>query len=293
MTRSLAGRLLTFAAVLSVIVLISALLAPLLYAVLPFPFPRIFDRLLMIGAIVAFVAFVRMRRETIEPLGMAWAGGSAGLLRRGFATGFVALAIFALVSVATGHARAAVRDLSALQWAWRFALACFTGLVVGLVEEVLFRGFLFTRLRKSFFRGRALPAAMLTSFLFFVVHVQNVRRPPAGPDPGFADGMRQVLAFLQSVAAWPDHWPSVVGLFLFGMVLNLAVIRSGTLWPAIGLHAGCVAFLRLTGLFVRFDPANTWLWSTRRVYDGAAGWAFLLLAGFLLIARLRRDADTP
>jgi len=99
-----------------------------------------------------------------------------------------------------------------------------------------------------------------------------------------------VLAPVQSLADWPSTWPSAVGLFLFGMVLNQCVVRTGSLYPSAGLHAGCVTFLRVVGLFVRFGKPNALLWSTKRVYDGALGWTFILLIGVVLTTRLKKAA---
>jgi hypothetical protein len=49
-----------------------------------------------------------------------------------------------------------------------------------------------------------------------------------------------------------------------------------------------VAFLRAVWLFLAFGKDDVLLWSSKRVYDGAMGWAFLLLIGLLLVVRLRR-----
>jgi hypothetical protein len=66
------------------------------------------------------------------------------------------------------------------------------------------------------------------------------------------------------------------------MVLNTCRIRSGSLYPSIGLHVGCVLFVRTVGLFVVFFEKNQLLLSTKKVYDGALGWFFLVLIGFIL-----------
>ena len=277
-----------FATVAAGVVLVSALLAPPLHAVLPYPFPRVFRRLLMINAIIAAAVFVRLRRETLVRYGMAWKPDSVCHLGAGFLAGIGGLAAFALLSVATGHAELAIRQVPALYWAERIAGGVLTGVLIGVLEEILFRGFVFTSVRDSMTRGRALPAMAVTSLLYAVLHVLQIGQPTISANPGFADGLKLALAPLRSLADGTAAWPSFVGLFLFGTILNLALVRTGSLYPSIGLHAGCVSFLRIMGLFFRFDPSNTWLWSTKRVYDGAMGWVFLLLIGGLLIARLKR-----
>jgi membrane protease YdiL (CAAX protease family) len=235
---------------------------------------------------------VRFRRELFVRFGMRWTRDSARFLWTGFLTGFAGLVAFALVSVAAGHTDVVIRQLPASRWAERIAEGLATGILIGVLEEFLFRGAVFTYVRDAVFRGRILPGMAVTSLLYAVLHFIHVRQPVISANPGMADSWRLILAPLQSLADWPEAWPSAVGLFLFGMVLNQALVRSTSLYPSIGLHAGCVTFLRIVGLFLRFDPANTWLWSTKRVYDGAAGWTFLLLIGFLLMVRLKRAAPS-
>ena len=277
-----------FVAVVAVVLVSSAVLAPLLHDLLPYPFARIFKRLLMIGAILAAVLFVRIRRDTFARYGMARTPDTVRFLWTGFLTGIAGLVAFALVSVATGHAQVVIRQLSALGRAERIAEALLTGILIGVFEEFLFRGFLFTYTRDRLFRGRALPGMVLTSLLYATLHFLTVGKPVISPDPGIADSVKLMLAPVQSLTDWPMLWPSAVGLFLFGMVLNACVIRTGSLYPSIGLHAGCVAFLRAVGLFLAFGKDDVLLWSSKRVYDGAMGWAFLLLIGLLLVVRLRR-----
>jgi membrane protease YdiL (CAAX protease family) len=85
-------------------------------------------------------------------------------------------------------------------------------LLVGLSEELMFRGFLYSGLRD---RLSLWPAAILTSALFGMVHVLNV---------AVTGHLR--LALLQSVSA------AMLGLLLLALRL-----RMGSLWPAILLHA--------------------------------------------------------
>jgi membrane protease YdiL (CAAX protease family) len=273
---------LKFGAVLVGVVLSSAVLAPVLHDLLPYPFERILKRLLMVGAILGVVVFVRFRRDMFVRFGMAWTPDSARFLLTGFVTGLASLIVFAIVSTVAGHADVALRQLTGLQWTRRIAGGLLTGVLVGILEEFLSRGFVFTYLRDRVFRGRAVPGMIAASLLYASLHFLNVRKPVISPDPGLADSFKLILAPVQSLADWPTMWPAAVGLFLFGMVLNGCVIRTGSLYPSIGLHAGCVTFLRVVGLFIRFGRTNVVLWSTRRVYDGALGWAFLLLIGVLL-----------
>ena len=275
-------------AVAAAVLLISALLAPAVHAMLGYPFARVLNRLVMINAVIAVAVFVRFRRELFARFGMTWTPDSIRYLWTGFLAGIASLVAFAAVSVAAGHAHVVIRRLSAPGWAERVAEGLLTAILVGVVEEFVFRGFVFTSVREALTRGRAVPAMVVTSLLYALVHFLPIRQPAIGPDPGIADSVALLLAPLQSLADWHATWPSAVGLFLFGMVLNRAAVRTGSLYPSIGLHAGCVTFLRVAGLFVEFGQDDVLLWSSKRVYDGVLGWAFLLLTGLVLTARLKR-----
>ena len=174
-----------FCALVAAVLLASALLAPPLHAVLPYPFARIFTRLLMINAIIAVAIFVRFRRALFVRFGMRWTRDSARLLWTGFLTGFAGLVAFALVSVAAGHADVVIRQLPASRWAERIAEGLATGILIGVLEEFLFRGVVFTSVRDAVTRGRVLPAMAVTSLLYAVLHFLHVRQPVISPDPGF------------------------------------------------------------------------------------------------------------
>jgi membrane protease YdiL (CAAX protease family) len=85
-------------------------------------------------------------------------------------------------------------------------------LLVGLSEELMFRGFLYSGLRD---RLALWPAALVTSVLFGAVHVLNA---------AVTGHLR--LALLQCVSA------AMLGLLLLGLRL-----RMGSIWPVILLHA--------------------------------------------------------
>lgn len=275
------------------VLIASALLAPLLHDVLPYRFDRIFRRLVMIGAILGVVGLVRFRKGTFVRYGLAWTGDSARHLRIGFALGFFGLLVFVPVSFVWGHAGIAVRELTALRWVQKIAGAAATGVLVGLTEEFVLRGVVFGYLRDSVFRGRVLAAMITTSLVYAALHFVDFRMSPVSPDPGIADSLRLILAPVRALAEGQTMWPAAVGLFLFGMVLNACVVRTGSLYPSIGLHAGSVTVLRIIWFFVGFGPAGSWVWGTKKVYDGAVGWTILLLIGVAAMGVLGRTRSAP
>lgn len=118
--------------------------------------------------------------------------------------------------------------------------------LLAFAEEILFRGYLFGVLREELGRSRAY---LLGNAFFAVVHLFR---------PG--DGLFKAVYG--------------VGLFLGGAVLCRLTEASGSLWPAIGLHAGWI-------LLVVLDPPGrvTPGWLPGLGGDpaaGALGWLLLL-----------------
>lgn len=279
------------------ILLLSALLAPVLYDFLPFKFEKIFQRLVMVLAFLSIAVFVKIRRDTLVRYGMDWRQDSLKLLRTGFLIGIVTLLVFTAVEMLIGNARFSLRDYNAITWVRKITGCFLTAIVIGPLEEFFFRGFVYTSLRDKLCRGKILPGMVLTSLFYASIHFINLRRPAISADPGFMDSLKLIAAPLQSFADWQGVWPAAIGLFLFGMVLNYAAVRSRSLYASIGLHAGCVLYVRMVGYFVGFMEQHKLFLSTKKVYDGVLGWIFLLAIGFLFSKFLKKaegaSAATP
>lgn len=283
---------LKFITVFAGILLFSAVLAPVLHNFLPYSFPRIFNRIVMVSALIAVVVFVRFRKEMFVRFGMDWRKDSRRLFLTGFLTGLTVLALFTLTQLFAGNAYVSIRDLSWQKWVSKFAGCISGGLLIAIMEEFFFRGFIFTSLRDKVFRGRIRLAMVVTSLFYASVHFVSIRKPEISPDPGFMDSLKMIAAPIQSFADWQAVWPAAIGLFLFGMVLNYSAVRTKSLYASIGLHAGAVLFVRIIGLFIAFLEKNVLFWSTKKVYDGILGWICLLLIGWVL-SRLFKKTDPP
>jgi membrane protease YdiL (CAAX protease family) len=281
---------LKFVIIFAAILLLSAVLAPVFHHFLPYSFPRIFNRIVMIGALLAVVIFVRFRKEMFVRLGMDWKKDSPRLFWTGFLTVSIVLALFTLVQLLIGNAQVSLRDLSWQRWIYKLTSCIGGAFLIGVMEEFFFRGFIFTSLRDKLFRGSVPLAMVVTSLFYSSVHFVSVRKPVISPDPGFLDSLKMIAAPIQSFANWQAVWPAAIGLFLFGMVLNYCVVRTRSLYASIGLHAGAVLFVRTVGLFISFMEKNAFFLSTKKVYDGIFGWVCLLLVGWIL-SRLLKKAD--
>lgn len=280
-----------FVVIFGSILLLSAFLAPFLYDFLPFKFERIFNRLVMIGTLLAIAIFVRIKKETLCRFGLLWGRRSLPLLMTGFLAGILTLLLTSALNVVLDNARFVIPSLSLMDWVSKVSLALATGLLIGVIEEFFFRGFIFRFLLQSF-KNRVLMAVFVTCVFYSLIHFIGMKKIFIGPDPDFIDGLKLIGAPLMSLAEWPRFWPEAVGLFLFGFALNGAVYKSGSLYPSIGLHAGCVFFIRLDDLFIKFQGERTMLWGSKLVYDGVIGWVFLVLLACILYRVLRPSSAT-
>ncbi|MDO8836527.1 MAG: CPBP family intramembrane metalloprotease [Vicinamibacterales bacterium] len=275
---------LAFAAFVFGVFIASVVLTPVLHAFLPFPFERIFRRVQMVAALVGVVALGGFRTGTLAGIGMRWTNGSLRCLWLGALTALPLLAACTVIEVVVGHASLQIRQLTLAGWAVRLVTALATAVAVGVAEEFLFRGFVFTSLRDRLFRGTAWPGMVVTSAAYALVHHLSVPKVPVGASPGLADSLSLALAWPRFVWDWHAAWPSLVGLFLFGMVLNGCAARTRSLYPSIGLHIGAVAYLRMVRLFVRFPSPSSLFWGSYLVYDGVIGWVCL---GLMALAARR------
>lgn len=130
-------------------------------------------------------------------------------------------------------------------------------LLVGFIEEALFRGVLFGALRRSvgFWGG-----AVIASLVYSAVHFAKPR-PPVGTVYGhWYSGLELIPHMFNTVDMGPHFFPLALTLFLLGLVLCAFYQRTGSLYFSIGLHAGLVWLMRIGGYFLERNEARLpWL----------------------------------
>jgi membrane protease YdiL (CAAX protease family) len=245
-----------------------------------FPFPRIFDRTVMfalLGAMLIWshsMGFTGLIRE-------GFAAPRANLWRAlvGLAIAATAIAILFGLVFATG-AGANVSFGALMIRALKFVLPA---IAIGLIEEGFFRAFLLGGMRRDFGPRIAL---VVSSALYAVVHL--VRSPSryylTGLHPGA--GLQNLGASAAQLGHPLVAAPTVIGLFLLGMVLGTAFLRTGTVWFSIGLHAGFVLGAKTWPLIAHSGgaPISRWIAGPGPVplIAAPAAWAIALVLLFLL-----------
>jgi membrane protease YdiL (CAAX protease family) len=233
---------------------LSAALAPWLFWVVhtfgDWPFRRVFNRVILVVALVGLwplsrsVGIRSWRELGYEPVMFRQ-------LLAGLAIGIASYAAGMLSLCFTGNL-------------WKCAAI---GMVVALIEETFFRGGL-----QNVFQRRmpAWLAVALVSVLYSVVHFL---KPSGAHIPDVDVTWRSGFEYLGGVAASsfqePGVWRRVVSLWLVGVVLGWAFVRTRTLYLSIGLHAGWVFAMKTLGGTLVDDPM---IWPVLVVVLGGIEW---------------------
>jgi membrane protease YdiL (CAAX protease family) len=254
------------------------------------PFSRVFNRVFMIAGIVLFVAMHRLLipSHLKQLLAVRFSVASKNfLLGCALALGSMVLLIatMTLADVYTPFFR-----LSLAKSLSRFASALSAGLFVGFMEEIFFRGILFLGLREQ---GRPLRAYILANLFYSLLHFVK---------PGksyFLDQIAPLAGFRHLFATFAPFLdpglllPGILGLFLIGVVLSYALVRTGNLYLSIGLHAGWIIGLKTTRVFGDFTRQELgWAFGSTdpKIVSGVVTWIGILLVGLIVHWLSRQDS---
>jgi hypothetical protein len=261
---------------------------PALAPVAAHPFHRYVNRCLIILAVAGAIPLIRsFQLHSLHEMG--WRAPWIRPIALGFAFGFSSLGLVIATQALSGHLDWN-RTASANQWFHRIASAAFAAGAVALVEEGLFRGAVFSALRRTLpFAG----ASAIVSSLFAWVHFME--RPPAPDAVGPWTGLFMLAQMMRGLTHLPMLFPALINLGLIGWMLAMARERTGSLAMAIGLHAGWVFWLKIT-LFA-FVPNTSDIpafWGSGKLVDGWLASAVLAVQCSLLHAWFRpRHRSNP
>lgn len=157
-------------------------------------------------------------------------------------------------------------------------LALAAGFLIATLEELFFRGALFSAIRR---RGPLWQALLGSSLLYALVHFLR----PQPLDPGFPLDWSLSWKLFSSVftgLSLGESLDSLLALFLAGLLLGVVRERSGHLGYCIGIHAGWVFVIKLTHLLTDDNPSSPYAFLAGD-YDGVIGYLAAAWLGLLLI----------
>jgi membrane protease YdiL (CAAX protease family) len=126
---------------------------------------------------------------------------------------------------------------------------------------------------------------MLSSLFYSALHFVEPGEPyfVVGLDPiaGFRHLFFTFTPFLQPL----NIFPGMFGLFLIGIVLSYAFLRTGNLYLAIGLHAGWIFSLKSIRVFGDFSREDLgWLFGSTdpKIVSGVGTWIGIIIVLLLV-----------
>lgn len=242
------------------------------------PFHRYVNRCLIVLALVGALPLIRsFHLGSLHEMG--WVQPWKRPVALGFALGFSSLGLVIAVQFLGGHIDWN-RTASAGQWLHRIASAAGAAVAVAIIEEGLFRGAIFSALRRTL---PFITTAAIVSGLFAWVHFME--RPPAPASVGPWTGLLMLAQMLRGLTDLHLLSPAVINLGLIGWMLAVAREQSGTLALSIGLHAGWVFWLKIALFaFVPLPSDIPGFWGSGKLVDGWLATAVLAVQSGMLHA---------
>ncbi len=268
-----------------IVFLFSAWAAPLLFKVLPFEYERIMDRLIvLLGFFTVYVMYIRGHERELILFGFKGTEKTKWL-SAGFVYGLATVVFIVLVEIFLG-ARELQVNFSKSGPFISAGSAVLTGLAVGLFEEWFFRGFIL----KSFHRGLSLRWAIFwMNFLYAISHFIEVGNLQGGEQASFVNSLKLMAGFFSQFREPAPVLMQMAGLFIFGYLLTSALLKTGSLYLGMGVHAGVVAAIKVHDRLVQSTGEGPmWFFGDDKYYNGVLGWVGLLLSWFILTKLIDR-----
>lgn len=240
------------------------------------PFHRYVSRGLYVIAVLALWPWLKASGvKGPSSIGLTSPWGRGGDLWRGFGLGFVSLALVAALSVVVG-ARALNDQMPLGAFLNASMTALLSAIAIAALEETLFRGVLFIRLKPELgFVG----ALAVSSAVYSIVHF--FARTPEPPVVTWNSGLATLGAMLGGFTDPQALFPGFLTLFLVGAILASLAHSTGSLYASMGLHAGWVFWIKVYGAITHPRAgASTAVWGGARIQDGWAAFAVVLICGW-------------
>ncbi|XOV81943.1 MAG: lysostaphin resistance A-like protein [bacterium] len=239
MLRATSTALALIAAYLFAAATAGSVLAWLLHDVLDYEYIKILSRAILLAAALGLIPLWRIAGLTAADLQLRPIDFSAVL--QSYPLGLLIVAPLILFFLVSGFRVPDDRIDFADADIWQFVLiALLSGLLVGIFEETLFRGVLFTVLRRSV--GFVLSAGVV-GVLYSGVHFLDAQAIE-GIQVHWYSGYIHVWTAFSGLASPAGYWDAFVALFLLG-VLFCWIREHVGLWWCIGLHAAWVFAIRM------------------------------------------------
>jgi len=220
------------------------------------PFKRVLSRSVLVFVLILLYPAIRMSGITsFRQLGWAENPRRWRVIGLWFAVGMISMGALYIVSDLAGALYFRPRSTDIVRMIVKWTSMLVGALFIGVFEETFFRGYIFGVFRQ---RLRFWGGAIAASVLFAVLHLARPAAPEWLDPTRWAAGFRMLPHITDGVQA-QYFWPTVINLFLMGILLCMLYDQFGNIYAAIGLHAGWVWAMGIgTYMFDRSETLRLW-----------------------------------
>lgn len=232
-------------------IIISCLITPPIFSSLliyspnfRYPYARVYDRVLLLVFIVLAI-FLRKQLSLKELRPFFFTRSSLlnfKILLIGMFLALIGSAIGLALLINFGEL-AWTPPSSSSELVLKSIKSLITGLIVGFLEESIFRLLLFVGLIKRF---NLLGAALISSAIYAVAHFVSPDKSFIYSGYSISIGFEYMHAVISRLFLPGVIW-GIIGLFLVGLTLCYVVYKTGSVYLAVGLHCGWIMSVKLTG----------------------------------------------
>lgn len=293
------GRLTTVLAPLALLMLLSALASLMGFGLLRLtgdvlPLHKVISKLTLILLLLSIFPLRNILRLSWAELGFAPAPKFFKQMGQGLLFAVLTLApVLLLLYALDVHVWDQSRAWTPGKVLEKVALSLFLALLIGVGEEMLFRGILLSALR----RRLPLVAAIGCSSLYYaVLHFLKSQSQIPYQQQSIASAY-QLLA--EAFINWlnPQYFTAMIALLVVGVFL--AVLRTRvpqSLGLCIGCHAGWVWQIKFSKDLFNLNPQSDYLYLVNTAYDGVVGplvsvWLAMALLLWLKVKQMPRLED--
>ena len=225
-------------------------------------FHRYYNRCLMLLALSGLCILWRVTHiKSWKELGWAKPSGNEPIIAQGILIGLASVTAIAALSIIF-DAREFRPDAQLTTWINHWINTLLAAILVGIIEETLFRGMLFSLLRRDMDWRMA---AMISAIIFASVHFIDQR--PSVTEISWMSGFTAFPEFIHDFANDPFWIAHYANLVLAGFILAAVTQRTGNLYCAIGVHAGWIIAIKTNGFLTKPVNCNI-LWCDNKTIDG-------------------------
>jgi len=236
-------------------------------------FSRFFARaILLAAALLAFPMVQWIGIHRFHDLKISWSWSRSWQLPAGFLVASIVVALWGWFAMKVGVAEFKLRP------PWNLVPnLLLTSISVAVIEEMLFRGIIFGLFRQT---APTWLAAIIVSAIFAIIH--PLRPGLTGAESiTWHSGFDLLFQAIQHLTQPLDLIGGFLTIFVLGLVLAHATVKTGALWLAVGVHSGVVfakmSFNKLTMHLADFPP-----WFGPDLTTGFGTIAILLLLWLLV-----------